>query len=156
MGLRITQNSIYNQTQRALSRSYESGLKVREQISTEMWQHLNRLYLKLAPLNLVSIWNDSPAHLFRETVEALNMLEGVTYSTMRHGEGWHFIQLGRYIERAQLICRLLEPHFGGGVRKVPGLSAPNPAPQPNYFDWIVLLKSCAAYGPWTQRSLFHW
>ena len=34
MGLRITQNSIYNQTQRALSRSFESGLKVREQISS--------------------------------------------------------------------------------------------------------------------------
>ena len=44
------------------------------------------------------------------------MLEGVTYSTMRHGEGWHFIQLGRYIERAQLVSRLLDLHFGARRR----------------------------------------
>ena len=123
----------------SLRSARDNARQVREQISTEMWQQLNRLYLKLAPVNLVAIWNDSPAHLFRETVETLHMLEGVTFSTLRHGEGWHFIQLGRYIERAQLICRLLDLHFGAASRKEGG-GAP-----PNYFDLIVLLKFCTAF-----------
>ena len=123
----------------SLRSARDNARQVREQISTEMWQQLNRLYLDLAPVNLVAIWNDSPAHLFRHTVETLHMLEGVTFSTLRHGEGWHFIQLGRYIERAQLICRLLDLHFGSASRKDGG-GAP-----PNYFDLIVLLKFCTAF-----------
>jgi len=81
----------------SLGSARDNARQVREEISSEMWQHLNRLYLRLAPVNLVAIWSDVPAHLFRETVESLHMLEGVTFSTMRHDEGWHFIQLGRYI-----------------------------------------------------------
>jgi uncharacterized alpha-E superfamily protein len=66
----------------------------------------------------------------------MHMLEGTTYSTMRHGEGWHFLQLGRYIERAQLVSRLLDLHFGQASRA----GAP-----PNYLDWLALLRSCTAF-----------
>jgi uncharacterized alpha-E superfamily protein len=116
----------------------DNARQVREQISTELWNQLNRLYLQLAPVNMVSIWGDQPSHLFRETVEQLHMLEGVTYSTMQHGEGWHFIQLGRYIERAQLVSRLLDLHFGA-------VSRAESADTPKYLDWIVLLRFCTAF-----------
>ena len=42
----------------------------------------------------------------------MHALEGVTYSTLSHGEGWYFLELGRHIERAQLLGRLLDVHFG--------------------------------------------
>jgi uncharacterized alpha-E superfamily protein len=114
----------------------DNGRQVREQISTEMWNRLNRLYLRLVPIDFTAMWNEQPGHLFREIVEELHMLEGTTYSTMRHGEGWHFLQLGRYIERAQLVSRLLDLHFGKASRA----GAP-----PNYLDWLVLLRSCTAF-----------
>ena len=114
----------------------DNGRQVREQISTEMWNRLNRLYLKLAPTDLATRWNDQPAHIFHETVEELHMLEGTTYSTLRHGEGWHFLQLGRYIERAQLVSRLLDLHFGPASRNFP---------PPGYLDWLVLLRFCTAF-----------
>ncbi len=117
----------------------DNARQVREQLSTEMWQHLNRLYLRLAPVNLLAIWPDAPAHVFREAVESLHMLEGVSFSTMRHGEGWHFIQLGRYIERAQLVGRLLDLHFGAVTRKEFAGSVPK------HLDWIVLLRFCTAF-----------
>jgi uncharacterized alpha-E superfamily protein len=114
----------------------DNARQVREQISTEMWNRLNRLYLKLAPVNQSDIWNDQPGSIFRDTVEELHLLEGTTYSTMRHGEGWHFIQLGRYIERAQLVSRLLDLHFGP-VSRADAV--------PNYLDWLVLLRFCTAF-----------
>jgi uncharacterized alpha-E superfamily protein len=114
----------------------DNARQVREQISTELWNRLNRLYLTLAPIDLAAIWNDQPGHIFRETVEELHMLEGIAYSTMRHGEGWYFLQLGRYIERAQLVSRLLDLHFGP-VSRV--------GAAPNYLDWVVLLRSCTAF-----------
>jgi uncharacterized alpha-E superfamily protein len=114
----------------------DNGRQVREQISTEMWNRLNRLYLRLVPIDFTAMWNEQPSHLFREIVEELHMLEGTTYSTMRHGEGWHFLQLGRYIERAQLVSRLLDLHFGQASRA----GAP-----PSHLDWLVLLRSCTAF-----------
>jgi uncharacterized alpha-E superfamily protein len=124
----------------SLRSARDNARQVREQISTEMWQHLNRLYLRLSPVSLSAIWGDSVSHVFRETVDQLHMLEGVTFSTLRHGEGWHFIQLGRYIERAQLISRLLDLHYG--MVLIP--DAPN-APPPKHLDWVALLKSCTAF-----------
>ncbi len=114
----------------------DNGRQVREQISTEMWNRLNRLYLKLAPLNLATVWNEQPAHIFREIVEELHTLEGTAYSTMRHGEAWHFLELGRYIERAQLVSRVLEIHFGPASHSGSAL---------NYLDWVVLLRFCTAF-----------
>ena len=114
----------------------DNGRQVREQISTELWNHLNQLYLRLTPLNMRALWNDQPASIFRETIEQLHMLEGIAYSTMRHGEGWHFIQLGRYIERAQLVSRLLDLHFGAASRA---------GTAPKEYDDSVLLKCCTAF-----------
>jgi uncharacterized alpha-E superfamily protein len=114
----------------------DNARQVREQISSEMWNHLNRLYLRLTPVTMPDVWGDSPASFFRDIVEQLHMLEGVTNSTLRHGESWRFIQLGRYIERAQLVSRLLDLHFD---------AVPGSRPIPQYADWIVLLKSCTAF-----------
>jgi uncharacterized alpha-E superfamily protein len=72
----------------------------------------------------------------------VHALEGVTYSTLSHGEGWYFLELGKHIERAQLICRLLDLHFGAARATI--------ATEPNYFDWLVLLKFCSAFEPYCK------
>src|SRR5215467_6687337 len=59
----------------------DNGRQVRELISTELWNHLNQLYLRLAPVTMKSLWTDQPSYIFRETIEQLHMLEGITYST---------------------------------------------------------------------------
>ena len=124
----------------SLRNARDNARQVREQISSEMWQQLNRLYLQVSPLSLTAIWGESPTHVFRDTVERLHMLEGVTFSTMRHGEGWHFIQLGRYIERAQLVIRLLDLHYGADAAR---LSSDGIGPK--HPDWMVLLRFCTAF-----------
>ena len=129
---RLNQSSLIN----SLRFARDNGRQVREQISTEMWNRLNRLHLKLSPVDLAAVWNDQPAHIFRDIVDDLYMLEGIAYSTMRHGEGWDFLQLGRYIERAQLVTRLLDLYFGPASRS---------GAEPNYVDWIVLLRFCTGF-----------
>ena len=41
-------------------------------------------------------------------IDGVHLFQGVTDSTMSHGEGWQFIQVGRYIERASATAMLLE------------------------------------------------
>src|SRR5262245_55742732 len=38
----------------------DNGRQVRELISTELWNHLNQLYLRLQPVNMRSVWTDQP------------------------------------------------------------------------------------------------
>jgi uncharacterized alpha-E superfamily protein len=123
----------------SLRAARDNARQAREQLSTEVWEHLNRLYLRLQPVTMESIWVHQPARLFRETLEDLYTLGGVVYTTLRHGEGWYFLELGRYIERAQLISRLLAIHFG------------ERAAAPRYLDWLVLLKYCTAFEPYCKE-----
>ena len=124
----------------------DNARQVREQLSIEVWEHLNKLYLNTQSWTMEAIWVHQPAVYFRQTLEDLFTLGGVTYSTLRHGEGWRFLELGRHIERAQLVSRLLDIHFGVVA---PGYAqAP---PPPKYFDWLVLLKFCTAFEPYCKE-----
>ena len=77
---------------------------------------------------------------FRAVQEGAHLFQGVTDSTMNHGEGWHYIQLGRYVERTDAVAMLIGSHF---------TRLPNPQDQPaeseEYLEWVGLLKSCAAF-----------
>jgi uncharacterized alpha-E superfamily protein len=130
----------------SLACARDNARQVREQLSTEVWEHLNRLYLSTHGETIESVWVHQPAIFFREILEDLFTLGGVTYTTLRHGEGWHFFELGRYIERAQLVSRLLDIHFGivaPGYKQTP--------PEPKHFDWLVLLKFCSAFEPYCKE-----
>jgi uncharacterized alpha-E superfamily protein len=124
----------------SLRNARDNARQVREQLSMEVWENLNRLYLRLQPVTMDGIWVHHPARLFREALQDLHTLGGVTYSTLSHGEGWYFLELGRHIERAQLISRLLDLHFGAAAAGDP----------PKYFDWLVLLKFCSAFEPYCK------
>jgi uncharacterized alpha-E superfamily protein len=130
----------------ALRLARDNARHVRQQLSTEVWENLNRLYLRHREAKIETVWARNPASFFRATMDDLYMLGGLTYTTLRHGEGWYFLELGRYIERAQLVSRLLDIHFGvvaPGFEDVP--------PEPKYFDWLVLLKFCTAFEPYCRE-----
>ena len=135
---RENDNSLIN----SLALARDNARQVREALSNEVWEHLNRLYLRLSPVTMDSIWVHTPARLFREALEEMHALEGVTYSTLSHGEGWYFLELGRHIERVQQLGRLLDLHFSAAQSNANG---------PKYFDWLVLLKFCTAWEPYTKR-----
>src|SRR6201986_3332847 len=119
----------------SLAMARDNARQVREALSNEVWENLNRLYLRLSPVTMDSIWVHTPARLFREVLEEMHALEGVTYSTLSNGEGWYFLELGRHIERVQQLGRLLDVHFS---------AMHDGSTVPKYFDWLVLLKFCTA------------
>ncbi len=127
----------------SLALARDNARQVREALSNEVWENLNRLYLRLAPVTMNSIWVHTPARLFREALEEMHALEGVTYSTLSHGEGWYFLELGRHIERVQQLGRLLDIHFSAAQQQG--------GTGPKYFDWLVLLKFCTAFEPYTKQ-----
>jgi uncharacterized alpha-E superfamily protein len=123
----------------------ENARQVREQVSTEMWEQINRLYLQVKRSSTGSMWSTQPHEYFRAVKEGAYLFHGIIDSTMSHGDGWHFIQLGRYSERAGATARLLDVYFGELEKTL------DEGPGPDEFlRWVGLLRSCSAFEAYCQ------
>jgi uncharacterized alpha-E superfamily protein len=125
----------------------ENSRHVREQISTEQWTRLNQLYLQVTRPEMRSKLDDSimadsgqPTEFLQQVMEAVHQFQGVSDSTMSHGEGWQFIQVGRYIERASATAMLLEAYHEDLWRNNDHIPEGN-----EYLEWIGLLRSATAF-----------
>jgi uncharacterized alpha-E superfamily protein len=119
----------------------ENSRHVREQISTEQWHQLNSLYLHVTkPEHRTMAGTEQPTEFLQQVMEAVHQFQGVSDSTMSHGEGWQFIQVGRYIERAGATATLLEAYHEDLW------STQEPSQDGNqYLDWMGLLRSATAF-----------
>jgi uncharacterized alpha-E superfamily protein len=113
-----------------LTGARENASQVREQISSEMWERLNQLYHEVNQSKLK--FEGDPLRIAPVIREGSYRFNGVTDATMSHGEGWHFIQLGKHMERACDLSVLLDAHFSSAVGA-------------DDLDWVGLLTSCSAF-----------
>lgn len=95
----------------SLARARENARQVRDQITTETWERLNLLYLKVTDAKAGKEFSDSSATFLHDVIADLHLFKGAADTTMSHGENWRFMMLGIYMERAQLVSRLLEVCF---------------------------------------------
>jgi len=118
----------------------ENARTVREYISSEMWERINSLYLWLNSADARQTFASSAIDFYRQLVDFAHQFHGTTDATLTHGEGWSFLQVGKYLERADSASRILDlkyhillPHgeqVGGNVDTV---------------QWQAVLKSCSAF-----------
>jgi uncharacterized alpha-E superfamily protein len=138
----VAQSLLYDASNRSsivasIMAARENARQVREQISSEMWEQLNRLFHAVRRGGSPEVWE---ARDFLQSIkEGAHLFQGVTDSTMTHGEGWQFIQAGRFLERAMAVSTLVGAHFRefhqpeqAGADRV-------------YLEWIGLLRSCTAF-----------
>jgi uncharacterized alpha-E superfamily protein len=87
----------------------DNARSIREAISSEMWEQINRWYLMVREAAAGSpAVIDDPHDFLTSVKEASHLFVGVTYLTMTHGEGWHFGRLGRVLERADQTSRIID------------------------------------------------
>jgi uncharacterized alpha-E superfamily protein len=124
----------------------ENARTVREIISSEMWEQINRSYLMVMDAQRREATTDSPWYFFQDIRLAGRLFEGVTAATLSHGEAYHFIGLGRMLERADKITRLLDLKY---FVLLPSLGDIGTA-----FDdsqWMVILRSANAFEMYRKR-----
>lgn len=142
----ITQTLTFDATNKAsivasIAIARENARQVREQISSEMWEQLNRLYLHIKGTSMEEMWYAEPHAFLASVKEGIHLFQGVTDATMSHSEGWHFIRVGRFLERASATATLLDVHFRSFFEEQPDVNTPTL----DYPAWVSLLKSCAAF-----------
>ncbi|MCE0496392.1 MAG: alpha-E domain-containing protein [Methylacidiphilales bacterium] len=128
-------NSILN----CLTASRENARHVREQISLEMWEEINRIYLWIKSQTLKKIVRQGPYEFFSQVKNASHLFQGITDGTMTHGEDWDFIQVGKYLERADMTTRILDANDEIFVSK------PAVTQTAGTLHWSAILRSCSSH-----------
>ena len=103
----------------SLAMARENARQVRDQITTETWERVNLLYLRVTGDYAEQDFNQASSSFLHAIIADLHLFKGAADATMSHGEGWGFLMLGVYLERAQLIARLLDACFGDKVENKP-------------------------------------
>jgi len=111
----------------------ENARRSREIISTELWESIN-----VSWHDATRVSRHARPHAFfswiRERCAAFN---GTVEATLSRDEAYHFLVLGRSIERADMIARLV------AARALAGSLGPS---------WVTLLQSCGAYQAFLRSS----
>ena len=89
----------------------ENARMIRDQISGEMWETLNELYLYLKSQNTADVWAAGPHEFFSRIKQGSHLFQGLTGATYSRSEGWEFIQFGKYLERADKTTRILDVKY---------------------------------------------
>jgi uncharacterized alpha-E superfamily protein len=104
-----------------------------------MWECLNTLYWYIKGDDGRARFDESPDDFYRHIMNGSMLFQGLTDQTLTHDQGWHFIQLGKYLERIDVTSRVIEAKFGL-LRTADNLLAG----ALRNIHWMAVLRSCCA------------
>jgi len=88
----------------SIAAARESARRARETLSVPLWEALNTTYRAIPSGHFHSM--RTPA-VFQWVRERAALVNGTADATMVRDEGWHFLMLGRCVERADMTSRLV-------------------------------------------------
>lgn len=124
----------------------ENARSVREAISSEMWEQVNKFYLMVNAARADGRAETSPHDFYSDVRNAAHLFGGITDATLSHNEGWHFARLGSLLERADKTSRLLDVKY---FVLLPATSYVGST----YDDiqWAAVLRSASAFEMYRKR-----
>lgn len=127
-----------------LQAARESARAQRVAITGEMYEDLNTSWLELRAGRWAERLHDDASTLLEWVKSRSASFRGVTIGTLGRGEGYHFLQLGAFMERADWAIRLLD---------IAGSDDPaDDSRAGEYFRWSALLQALSAFE--TYRKLY--
>ncbi|TDF92134.1 alpha-E domain-containing protein [Paenibacillus piri] len=126
-------NSLFS----CISQARNNLRTLREKLPSELWDVLNAFYLWLGDKQVDDILQESPNAFYRQIKERMAMFLGVGHSVMPRQNEWHFMESGRFLERAENTVRILHS-VAGTLQEARDISTPYP-------NMLAVLKSVSGY-----------
>jgi uncharacterized alpha-E superfamily protein len=127
----------------ALARENARGTQ--ENLGVDAWSEVNRLYLYLSGQRALRRFESSPSQFYTSIKQACILFDGLVQNTLPRDEVYHFLALGRFLERVNVMGRILhakrQSHHEGSNRVDPAMQL---------VRWTGLLRSCSAYGAYLR------
>jgi uncharacterized alpha-E superfamily protein len=135
-------SSVYS----CLHAAREGARAQRVAITSEMYEDLNTSWLEVRGQTWGRLHADGVTNLLEWVKGRSASFRGVTIGTLGRGEGYHFLQLGAFVERAEWAIRLLD------IAASEGHAESREQDAVDYFRWSALLQSLSAFE--TYRRLY--
>ena len=117
----------------------ENARQNQGKISSLMWPHINKTYLRVKQISLKDLWPDKIIDLYKNILDFSYLFYGLTQDSLYQDEAVHFIQTGQYLERFQNTASLFENH----IRSIM-------SHKEEEEDLIGLLLRCGAFDNYRQ------
>ncbi|MET0343061.1 MAG: alpha-E domain-containing protein [Polyangiales bacterium] len=114
----------------------ECARAVRDQLSLELWEEINELYLWLGRESTETLYHENREEFYRNVRRSTQLILGLVRSTMLHGEPMRFLWMGVMLERAGQTARILDMHHHTMMRE----SAHDIV---RMALWMSLLRACS-------------
>jgi uncharacterized alpha-E superfamily protein len=121
----------------------ENARSVREQISAEMWQALNKLFLLSRTSGRAATYT-GPHAFFEQLRTHAHQFQGAVDATMEHDESYEFVRLGLYLERAEKTTRIVGARY-------PAAAVVDDDDPARVRTLVDLLRSCGAFEAYVRR-----
>ncbi len=124
----------------SICQARENARMVRDQVTIEFWEELNRLYWFVKTPQARKVWNESPSEFFQQIKSSSLQLIGLSEATLIRNEGWWFLQIGKFIERADKTSRILDLRY-----QAPSQNGAASDSEADALEWSAILRSCSAW-----------
>lgn len=122
-----------------VSRARENARGIRENISAEMWECVNMLYWSIRGDDARTRFEESPDDFYRQLMNGSMLFQGLTDQTLDHDQRWLFTQLGKYVERIDVTCGVIETKYGilqSSEQRLEGAL--------KNIHWMAVLRCCCS------------
>jgi uncharacterized alpha-E superfamily protein len=127
-----------------LTQARENARALRDRISSEMWECINKAYHELCFDTDLILPNDSLHEYCSQVRDTSHLFFGIALSTLLRDEGWQFLRLGQLIERADNLLRILQVRYQKSGTSVVAEALEN-------HRYLALLKTVSAYEAYRKR-----
>jgi uncharacterized alpha-E superfamily protein len=108
----VTDRENANSVVNIVTRARENARSVQDHITKELWQCLNDFYHTMRNEQLVrGLQSDDPFSCLDELIRQGLLYYGITDITMARGEGYAFINIGKFLERGVQSADILDIKF---------------------------------------------
>lgn len=119
----------------------ENARTVREIIPSDLWMQINEMYLSIRSAIKQEGWNQKfLIEFFREIKDGGHLFSGIMDGTFSRSEGWHFGNIGRFLERADKTGRIIDMKYYYLLPSPGYMGTPL-----DLMQWSALLKSASAF-----------
>ncbi|MBX3422117.1 MAG: alpha-E domain-containing protein [Pirellulaceae bacterium] len=135
-----------NSIKSCLTQARENARTIRETISSEAWEQINEFYHWLNGSQQQTMSLDQLSDFYQRARLHSHLFNGILDATMSHGEGWHFFNLGRLIERADQTSRILDVKYFSLLPKLDDVGTTI-----DDLQWSAVLRSVSGFEVYRKR-----
>jgi uncharacterized alpha-E superfamily protein len=124
----------------SLQMARENARSQRGAVTSEMWESLNTTWLEIRNTTYSKLQRQGIGEFFEWVKMRSHLFRGVTFGTMLRDEGYRFIRLATFMERADNTARILDVKYHTLLPTVEDVGG-----AVDYYQWGALLRSVSAF-----------